>query len=78
MGFFCRACGPLHRRAREGGRTGMPDEGWISGFAGMTGGKGKAPYLILASLNKTCLRTTGSYFRNSIFSVKLRGFFLVT
>ena len=35
-------------------------------------------YLILASLNRTCLRTTGSYLRFSIFSVRLRGFFLVT
>jgi len=35
-------------------------------------------YLILASLKSTCLRATGSYLRNDIFSVWLRGFFLVT
>ena len=35
-------------------------------------------YLILASLNSTCLRTTGSYFVIDIFSVIVREFFLVT
>ena len=35
-------------------------------------------HLILASLNSTCLRATGSYFRKVIFSVMLRGFFFVT
>jgi two-component system, cell cycle response regulator DivK len=35
-------------------------------------------YLILDSLKATCLRTTGSYFFSSIFSVLARGFFLVT
>ena len=35
-------------------------------------------YLILASLNSTCLRTTGSYLLNESFSVFVRGFFLVT
>ena len=35
-------------------------------------------YLIFASLNWTCLRTTGSYLRNSSFSVVLRGFFFAT
>jgi len=35
-------------------------------------------YLIFASLKSTCLRTTGSYLRITIFSVMLRGFFLVT
>ena len=39
---------------------------------------GARAYLIFASLNSTCLRTTGSYLRNDIFSVVLRGFFLVT
>src|SRR3546814_6888275 len=38
----------------------------------------RADYLILASLNSTCLRTTGSYLRKLSFSVWLRGFFLVT
>ena len=37
-----------------------------------------ADYLILASLNSTCLRTTGSYFLKLIFSVCVRGFFFVT
>src|SRR5687768_1058541 len=35
-------------------------------------------YLILASLNSTCLRATGSYLRKLIFSVVFRGFFFVT
>jgi two-component system cell cycle response regulator DivK len=35
-------------------------------------------YLMRPSLNSTCLRTTGSYFFSSSFSVLLRGFFLVT
>jgi hypothetical protein len=35
-------------------------------------------HLILASLNSTCLRTTGSYLRKFNFSVWVRGFFLVT
>src|SRR5690606_25000549 len=35
-------------------------------------------YLILPSLNSTCLRTTGSYFLTTIFSVMVRAFFLVT
>jgi uncharacterized membrane protein required for colicin V production len=35
-------------------------------------------YLILPSLNSTCLRTTGSYFRTTIFSVLVRAFFLAT
>jgi hypothetical protein len=35
-------------------------------------------YLILVSLNGTCLRTTGSYFRNSSLPVAVRGFFLAT
>jgi len=39
---------------------------------------GSVPYLILASLKSTCLRTTGSYLRNFSFSVAVRGFFLVT
>jgi len=35
-------------------------------------------YLILPSRNSTCLRTTGSYFFTTIFSVMVRAFFLVT
>jgi hypothetical protein len=35
-------------------------------------------YLILPSLKSTCLRTTGSYFLTTIFSVMVRAFFLVT
>jgi hypothetical protein len=35
-------------------------------------------YLIFASLNSTCLRATGSYFRVDILSVIVREFFLVT
>src|SRR6056297_633990 len=35
-------------------------------------------YLILPSLYSTCLRTTGSYLRTTIFSVMVRAFFLVT
>src|SRR3546814_6897927 len=35
-------------------------------------------HLILASLNSTCLRARGSYLRTDIFSVNVRGFFLVT
>src|SRR5690606_22111084 len=35
-------------------------------------------YLILASLNSTCLRTTGSYLLYESFSVWVRAFFLVT
>ena len=37
-----------------------------------------AAYLILASLNSTCLRTTGSYLLKLSFSVFVRGFFFVT
>src|SRR5205085_11791637 len=36
-----------------------------------------ASYLILPSRNSTCLRTTGSYFLTTIFSVMVRAFFLV-
>src|SRR3546814_13871774 len=39
---------------------------------------GSMRHLILASLNSTCLRTRGSYFRTVIFSVIVRGFFFVT
>src|SRR5690348_1751616 len=35
-------------------------------------------YLILASLNSTCLRARGSYFLKLSFSVCVRGFFFVT
>src|SRR4029077_21177534 len=35
-------------------------------------------YLILASLNTTCLRTTGSNFLSSSLPVLVRGFFFVT
>lgn len=35
-------------------------------------------HLILASLNSTCLRATGSYFFTAIFSVIVRVFFFVT
>ena len=42
------------------------------------GAKPPQAYLILASLNSTCLRTTGSYFLKLSFSVWVRGFFLVT
>src|SRR6185437_14198025 len=38
----------------------------------------KAAYLILVSLNSTCLRATGSYFLNVSLSVLVRAFFLVT
>ena len=38
----------------------------------------RTTYLILVSLKSTCLRATGSYFLNTIFSVEVRGFFLVT
>jgi hypothetical protein len=36
------------------------------------------PYLILDSLNSTCLRATGSYFFFTILSVMVREFFLAT
>ena len=36
------------------------------------------PYLILDSLNSTCLRATGSYFFLTSLSVMVREFFLVT
>ena len=35
-------------------------------------------YLILPSLNSTCLRNTGSYFFTENFSVMVRVFFFVT
>ena len=42
-------------------------------------GRGKRQsYLILPSLNSTCLRTLGSYFLTDIFSVMVRVFFFVT
>ena len=41
-------------------------------------GAGRRDYLILASLNLTCLRTTGSYLFSSSFCVCARAFFLVT
>ena len=44
---------------------------------GETGGE-EDFYLIFVSLKSTCLRTRGSYFLNTNFSVWLRGFFLVT
>ena len=40
--------------------------------------QGAESYLILASLNSTCLRATGSYFLRTSFSVMVRAFFLVT
>ena len=62
------------RRAAGAGRTG--------GSSNLKQGRGaEAPggaYLILASLNSTCLRTTGSYLLKLSFSVLVRGFFLVT
>ena len=39
---------------------------------------GNPVYLILPSLNSTCLRSTGSYFFIENFSVMVRVFFLVT
>jgi len=38
----------------------------------------KQAYLILVSLNSTCLRAIGSYFVLTIFSVMVRLFFFVT
>ena len=38
----------------------------------------KQTYLILPSLNSTCLRMVGSYFLTDIFSVMVRVFFFVT
>src|SRR5215470_8466617 len=38
----------------------------------------QARYLILVSLNATCLRAIGSYFLKDSLSVAVRGFFLVT
>jgi hypothetical protein len=40
--------------------------------------KRRKNYLILASLNITCLRMTGSYLRISTLSVSVRGFLRVT
>ena len=40
--------------------------------------RGRQGHLIFASLNSTCLRTTGSYFLKLSFSVLVRGFFFVT
>jgi hypothetical protein len=37
----------------------------------------RSGYLILASLNSTCLRIFGSYLRNDIFSVVFREFLRV-
>src|SRR5438132_13670799 len=40
--------------------------------------QGAESYLILASLNSTCLRATGSYFFLTSLSVMVREFFLAT
>src|SRR4051812_15954114 len=41
-------------------------------------GNDRLDYLIFASVNSTCLRTTGSYLRSLIFSVLVLGFFFAT
>ena len=78
---------PIVTPAKAGVQTaaakGRKKEGWIPDFSGMTQDlRATRPkvvrHLILASLNSTCLRATGSYLRKLIFSVMLRGFFLVT
>jgi hypothetical protein len=43
----------------------------------MDGMAPSAGYFILASLNSTCLRATGSNLRTTIFSVSVLGFFRV-
>src|SRR3569832_890702 len=66
------------RTQRKKGRW-VPDQVRDDGLSGpsvrdndgLTGHR----HLILASLNSTCLRATGSYLRKVIFSVMFRGFF---
>src|SRR5205085_2856348 len=64
-------------RTESGGRTfaSKPAAGGrIEYFSSRPAGD----YLILASLNTTCLRTTGSNFFSSSLLVLVRGFFFVT
>jgi glycerophosphoryl diester phosphodiesterase len=58
-----------------------PPEGGMGEVKPPLGGMGlenPKSYLILVSLNSTCLRTTGSYFLNVSLSVLVRAFFLET
>jgi len=64
-------------RAAGPGRRDGADPG-LDRVIGIGRVRSAADYLILASLKTTCLRTTGSYFLNSSFSVLVRGFFFVT
>src|SRR5262249_35914358 len=58
---------PLKRNARRE-RPGVPDVSL----------RPRGGYLILPSLNSTCLRAIGSYFLSTSLSVLVRAFFLVT
>src|SRR5262249_53149181 len=53
-------------------------EGGIKQNGCEAGGRIDQAYLILPSLNTTCLRSTGSYFLTVNFSVIVRVFFLAT
>ncbi len=74
--------------ADRGGDASQPSEGArraanakaarAGGFAKASRSRRREPYLILVSLNSTCLRATGSYFFFDIFSVIVREFFFVT
>ena len=72
MGAYC--AGALRR---NGHVTHTKTPGCEAG-RGQASGLSAEAYLILPSLNSTCLRTTGSYFFSTILSVLVRAFFLVT
>ena len=83
IGVACRARAPRHTRGAAARRR----SGALRGQAGgAQSGGNRCPrcpaanltYLILASLNGTCLRTTGSYFFISSLPVWVRAFFFVT
>lgn len=69
------------RTVQRNGRRFLQKSPWPRGadiLDGALNGESRRSYLILPSLYSTCLRTTGSYFLTTIFSVMVRAFFLVT
>lgn len=74
-GFLLRVDAVCRRSRIFGAQRTTPPEG---GVVGTNQQKPGGFYLILASLNATCLRATGSYFLKVNFSVLVREFFLVT
>src|SRR5690606_18976940 len=65
-------------RPAKGGRIGRESKRPGASLRAFSIPRKRRAYLILPSLNSTCLSTTGSYFFSTSFSVWVRWFFLVT